>query len=185
MTIRRRSAEEHNLPQGIPLSPGRSIAVDKALHVCGTPFFIEADLPLASPLSLSPFRRIMVAQDTGSAIVGPARADLYFGAGNEAGQVADRIRQNGRFTILLPRELDLSAAGARTPLPPVKARPSEVVTRALDPSTKLVGPQEYADRDAAAGVERETVRRVDVSPKSQPPRQRDFAQQGQRANPTR
>ena len=172
--------------QGIPLSPGRSIAVDKALHVYGTPFFIEADLPLASPLSLSPFRRIMVAQDTGSAIVGPARADLYFGAGNEAGQVADRIRQNGQFTILLPRELDLSTAGARMPLPPMKARPSEVVTRTLRTSANLAGPQEYADRDAAAaGVERETVRRVDVSPKSQPPRLRDFAQQGQRANPTR
>ena len=38
-------------------------------------------------------------QDTGSAIVGPARADLYFGTGNDAGQVAERIRQDGRFTI--------------------------------------------------------------------------------------
>ena len=107
--------------QGIPLSPGRSIAVDKALHRYGTPFFIEADLPLTSPVNRSSFRRIMIAQDTGSAIVGPARADLYFGAGNQAGQVAERIRQNGRFTILLPREIDPTAAGARMPLPPVKA----------------------------------------------------------------
>jgi membrane-bound lytic murein transglycosylase A len=112
--------------QGIPLSPGRSIAVDKALHIYGTPFFIEADLPLTSPRSQSPFRRTMIAQDTGSAIVGPARADLYFGAGDEAGQVAGRIRQNGRFTILLPREIDPSAAGARMPLPPVKLPPAEV-----------------------------------------------------------
>ncbi len=109
--------------QGIPLSAGRSIAVDKALHVYGTPFFIEADLPLASPRSQTPFRRTMIAQDTGSAIVGPARADLYFGAGDEAGQVAGRIRQPGRFAILLPRELDPSAAGAKTPLPPVKPVP--------------------------------------------------------------
>jgi len=55
--------------QGIPLSPGRSIAVDKA-HSYGTPFFIEAELPLTSPVNRSSFRRIMIAQDTGSAIVG-------------------------------------------------------------------------------------------------------------------
>jgi membrane-bound lytic murein transglycosylase A len=120
--------------QGIPLSAGRSIAVDKALHVYGTPFFIEADLPLASPKSQSPFRRIMIAQDTGSAIVGPARADLFFGAGDEAGQVAGRIRQPGRFAILLPREIDPAAAGARMPLPPVKPPPSEAAAHLLHPA---------------------------------------------------
>ena len=120
--------------QGIPLSAGRSIAVDKALHVYGTPFFIEADLPLASPKSQSPFRRIMIAQDTGSAIVGPARADLFFGAGDEAGQVAGRIRQPGRFAILLPREIDPAAAGARMPLPPVKPPPSEAAAHPLHPA---------------------------------------------------
>jgi membrane-bound lytic murein transglycosylase A len=128
--------------QGIPLSAGRSIAVDKALHVYGTPFFIEADLPLASPRSQSPFRRIMIAQDTGSAIVGPARADLYFGAGDEAGQVAGRIRQNGRFAILLPRELDPSVAGARMPLPPEKPLPSQAAARAPQPAATLAAPDE-------------------------------------------
>jgi membrane-bound lytic murein transglycosylase A len=106
--------------QGIPLSAGRSIAVDKNLHVYGTPFFIEADLPLTDASKTSPFRRTMIAQDTGSAIVGPARADLFFGAGQEAGQMAGRIKQPGRFTMLLPRELDPTTAGARMPLPPVK-----------------------------------------------------------------
>jgi membrane-bound lytic murein transglycosylase A len=106
--------------QGIPLSAGRSIAVDKALHVYGTPFFIEADLPLTSVRANAPFRRTMIAQDTGSAIVGPARADLFFGAGDEAGQVAGRIKQAGRFAMLLPRELDPVAAGARMPLPLAK-----------------------------------------------------------------
>src|SRR6516164_8573709 len=48
--------------QGIPLTAGRSIAVDKALHAYGTPFFIEADLPLTGPSSRSPFRRLMIAQ---------------------------------------------------------------------------------------------------------------------------
>jgi membrane-bound lytic murein transglycosylase A len=110
--------------QGIPLSAGRSIAVDKALHVYGTPFFIAADLPLASARTNAPFRRTMIAQDTGSAIVGPARADLYFGAGEEAGQMAGRIRQAGRFAMLLPRALDPIAAGAHMPLPLARPPPS-------------------------------------------------------------
>ena len=62
-------------------TPGRSIAVDR-IHVYGTPFFIEAELPIESASATTPFRRLMMAQDTGSAIVGPARADLYFGAGD-------------------------------------------------------------------------------------------------------
>jgi membrane-bound lytic murein transglycosylase A len=106
--------EEARGAQGIPLSPGRSIAVDSAVHVYGTPFFIEADLPLGT----APFRRTMIAQDTGSAIVGPARADIYFGAGDQAGQMASRVRQAGRFTMLLPSELVVDVAQVRVPLPP-------------------------------------------------------------------
>ena len=97
--------------QGVPLTPGRSIAVDKALHVYGTPFFIEGELPIESEQSKTPFRRLMIAQDTGSAIVGPARADLYFGAGAEAGKVAGRFRHNARFVILVPKSLDPVGAG--------------------------------------------------------------------------
>ncbi|HWX07113.1 MAG TPA: murein transglycosylase A, partial [Bradyrhizobium sp.] len=74
--------------QGVPLTPGRSIAVDQALHVYGTPFFIEGALPIESAQSKTPFHRLMIAQDTGSAITGPARADLYFGAGADAGRVS-------------------------------------------------------------------------------------------------
>jgi membrane-bound lytic murein transglycosylase A len=59
----------------------------------------------------------MIAQDTGSAIVGPARADLYWGAGDDAARVAGRIRQPGRFVMLLPRELDMVEAGRHMPLP--------------------------------------------------------------------
>ena len=70
--------------QNVPLMPGRSIAVDKT-HVYGTPFYIEADLPIDSARPVTPFRRLMIAQDTGSAIVGPARADLYWGAGDVRG----------------------------------------------------------------------------------------------------
>jgi membrane-bound lytic murein transglycosylase A len=110
--------------QGIPLTAGRSIAVDKSLHVYGTPFFIEADLQLPGLPSPSPFRRLMIAQDTGSAIVGPARADLFFGAGEEAGQMAGRIQQPGRFAMLVPRELGPSITSANVPLPPSKPAPS-------------------------------------------------------------
>jgi membrane-bound lytic murein transglycosylase A len=105
--------------QGVPLSPGRSIAVDK-LHVYGTPFFIQADLPIDSDKATTKFRRLMIAQDTGSAINGPARADLYWGAGDTAGRIAGRIRQQGQFVMLLPRELDLVEAGKHMPLPPSK-----------------------------------------------------------------
>src|SRR5262249_55115493 len=102
--------------QGVPLTPGRSIAVDH-LHEYGTPFFIEANLPIESAKSASSFRRLMIAQDTGSAIVGPARADLYLGAGDDAARLAGRIRHPGRFVMLLPRELDMIAAGKHMPLP--------------------------------------------------------------------
>ena len=111
--------------QGVALTPGRSIAVDR-VHQYGTPFFIEADLPIEGRKPASPFRRLMIAQDTGSAIVGPARADLYWGAGDEAGRIAGRIRHPGRFVMLLPRELDIAAAGRESPLPKPKIAALEV-----------------------------------------------------------
>jgi membrane-bound lytic murein transglycosylase A len=107
--------------QGVPLTPGRSIAVDR-VHEYGTPFFIEADLPIEGRKPASPFQRLMIAQDTGSAIVGPARADLYWGAGDEAGRIAGRIRHLGRFVMLVPRELDIAAAGREAPLPVPKPK---------------------------------------------------------------
>src|SRR5262249_39852345 len=107
--------------QGVPLTPGRSIAVDR-VHEYGTPFFIEADLPIEGRKAASPFQRLMIAQDTGSAIVGPARADLYWGAGDEAGRIAGRIRHLGRFVMLVPRELDIAAAGRGAPLPMPKPK---------------------------------------------------------------
>ena len=106
--------------QGVPLTPGRSIAVDNALHVYGTPFFIQADLPLTGEKRSFSFDRLMIAQDTGSAIVGPARADIFWGAGDRAGQLANHVHHPGKFALLVPRELDPVTAGARIPLPPEK-----------------------------------------------------------------
>jgi membrane-bound lytic murein transglycosylase A len=98
--------------------PGRSVAVDRSLHAYGTPFFIAADLPIASDKAATKFRRLVFAQDTGSAIVGPARADIYFGAGADAARIAGRIRNPGQFVLLMPRQLDPVEAGRDMPLPP-------------------------------------------------------------------
>ena len=87
---------------GLPLTPLRSIAVDSNLWPYGLPFWIEARLPWrgAQP---EPFGRLMIAQDTGSAILGAARADLFFGSGDEAGLRAGSIRHDADFRVLLPR----------------------------------------------------------------------------------
>ncbi len=129
--------------QGVPLTAGRSIAVDKSLHVYGTPFFIEGELPIDSDRAKTPFHRLMIAQDTGSAIVGPARADLYFGAGSEAGRVSGRLRHNMHFVMLVPKSLDPVTRGARLPVP--DPRPSEKIAK-LFPQT---GPANEVAKDTA------------------------------------
>ena len=81
---------------GHSLSPLRSIAVDRTLWSYGTPFFISTDLD-------RPLHRLFIAQDTGSAIIGPARADLFFGSGEEAGLRAGRVRHRAKMILLRPR----------------------------------------------------------------------------------
>ena len=77
----------------------------------------------------------MIAQDTGSAIVGPARADLYFGAGVDAGKIAGRLKNNMRFVILVPKSLDPSARGRLVPVP--DARPSEKIAKLFPQTDQL------------------------------------------------
>ena len=120
--------------EGVRLTPGRSIAVDRPLHAYGTPFFIEAGLPIEGATAKTPWRRLTVAQDTGSAIVGPARADIYFGAGAEAGRIAGRVRHAARVAMLVPRALDPVEAGAQMPLP--RPKPPLVVAK---PEEKTAG----------------------------------------------
>jgi membrane-bound lytic murein transglycosylase A len=138
--------------QGIPLTPGRSIAVDKSLHVYGTPFFIAGELPIESERSKTPFRRLMIAQDTGSAIVGPARADLYFGAGPDAGKIAGRLKSNMRFVMLVPKGLDPVARGKKLPVP--DARPSQQIAK-LFPQTP---PANDAPKDSAKSQSKDQPR---------------------------
>src|SRR4029077_4198950 len=116
----------------------RSIAVDKALHVYGTPFFIGAELPIESEASGTKFRELMIAQAPGSAIVGPARADIYFGSGAEAGRIAGRVKNPARFVMLMPRALDPVEAGRAMPLPEPRPKSAPQGERAA-PATQ---PQE-------------------------------------------
>lgn len=87
----------------VQLTPGRSVAVDRNLHTFGTPVFIDA--PALEPVFSEPFRRLMIAQDTGTAIVGAARGDLFTGTGHEAGELAGVIRHHATFHVLVPRGL--------------------------------------------------------------------------------
>ena len=84
---------------GVPLSPGRSIAIDPRAIPLGAPVFLET----TQPLSNQPIRRLVMAQDTGKAIVGAVRVDYFWGTGDQAGELAGRMKQNGRVWLLLPR----------------------------------------------------------------------------------
>ncbi len=90
--------------QGAPLTPFRSIAVDRSIWCYGLPFWVAARIPWQSEAETQ-FRRLMIAQDTGSAIIGPARADLFFGAGEAAGRRAGDIRHAAEMIVLLPKDV--------------------------------------------------------------------------------
>ena len=87
---------------GTPLVPGRSLAVDRSLWAYGLPVWLDGHLPLTLDKT-EPLRRLMIAQDTGSAIVGPARGDFFFGGGEEAGRRAGLLRHAVRFVVLQPK----------------------------------------------------------------------------------
>ena len=142
--------------QGVPLTAGRSIAVDKSLHVYGTPFFIEGSLPIESDTSNTPFRKLMIAQDTGSAIIGPARADIYFGAGAEAGRVAGRLKNPARFVMLLPNSLDPVPRGKTVPLP--DDRPSATIAKLFPQSEPAKQPVKDMPKEAAKDAPKETIK---------------------------
>jgi len=92
--------------EGVPLTPGASIAVDEHVHPLGAPFFVAASVPDIDPNKPDrPLDRLFVAQDTGGAIKGAARADVFWGFGRDAESVAGRMKSAGRFYVLLPRAL--------------------------------------------------------------------------------
>ena len=99
-----RSVNEADGPIGaakVPLEAGRSLAVDRNLHSFGLPFWLETERPLPGDRALT--RRLLTAQDTGSAILGRARGDLFVGSGKAAGTKAGSINHATRFVVLLPK----------------------------------------------------------------------------------
>ena len=84
----------------IPLTTGRSLAVDGGFHDIGTPVWVSAP-QLTHATKSGGFHRLMIAQDVGSAIKGPERGDLYFGSGDEAGKLAGVTKHPGKFFMLL------------------------------------------------------------------------------------
>lgn len=84
----------------VPLTPGRSLAVDRHLHTFGTPVFVQSEEAL--PEDTQALARLMIAQDTGSAIVGAARGDIFIGSGNDAGRIAGAVNQAVTYTLLIP-----------------------------------------------------------------------------------
>jgi membrane-bound lytic murein transglycosylase A len=84
--------------QGVPLTPGRSIAVDKESIPYGTPVWLASNGPMVN------LQRLVIAQDTGSAIVGAVRADYFAGWGAEAGELAGRLKQPLKLWVLWPKQ---------------------------------------------------------------------------------
>lgn len=91
---------------GVPLTEGRSIAVDPRYVPLGAPVFLAT----SHPNSERPLNRLMLAQDTGGAIKGVVRADFFWGFGAEAGAQAGKMRQQGRMWLLLPNGMTPPAA---------------------------------------------------------------------------
>ena len=87
---------------GVPLTQGRSLAIDRTLWPYGLPVFIDVS-PLRPQGGRERLARLMIAQDTGSAIVGPARGDYFMGSGDQAGERAGLVRDAVRFVVLAPR----------------------------------------------------------------------------------
>ena len=91
--------------EGVPLTAQRSIAVDPSLTPYGTPIWIDTRRPsLRRGAQPDVYRRLMIAQDTGAAIKGPARGDVFFGAGAQAAEWAGRMNSDGRAIVLIPNK---------------------------------------------------------------------------------
>ncbi|MEQ1601911.1 MAG: murein transglycosylase A [Methylophilaceae bacterium] len=89
---------------GVPIVAERSVAIDPQQVPLGAPIFLSTTYPNNS----KPLQRLMMAQDTGGAIKGGVRADVFWGAGQEAGKLAGAMKQKGKIWVLLPKDMPLS-----------------------------------------------------------------------------
>jgi membrane-bound lytic murein transglycosylase A len=94
--------------EGVPLTAGRSLAVDRKALPFGAPLWLDTEAPTGPDGALRPFRRLMIAQDTGGAITGAVRGDIFFGTGAAAGEVAGRMSSTGRYAVLLPKGVSVT-----------------------------------------------------------------------------
>lgn len=110
-----RELDDSEGPMGamsVPLTAGRSLAVDTGYHTLGTPIYLSVP-ELSREAEDGGFHRLMVAQDVGSAIKGPERGDIYFGSGEKAGKLAGTTRHAGNFYVLLPVSKEVAGQGIR------------------------------------------------------------------------
>ncbi|MES1991933.1 MAG: MltA domain-containing protein [Pseudomonadota bacterium] len=91
--------------EGVSLTPERSLAVDRSVHPLGSLFWLETTAPVPHTDRVTPFRHLMVAQDTGTAIRGVERGDVFWGPGTDAAEIAGRMKEPGHLVALLPRGL--------------------------------------------------------------------------------
>ena len=91
--------------QGVGLTPGYSLAVDPKWIPYGTPTWLSTRIPTKNSTTTTRFNRLMVAQDTGGAIRGTVRGDIFLGAGKKASYIANHMRDQGRYWLLLPRHI--------------------------------------------------------------------------------
>ena len=95
---------------GVPLTPGRSLAVDPRNVPLGVPLWIDL---AEAPTNDGTLRRLVVAQDTGGAIKGAVRGDVFWGVGEQAGAAAGGMRASGRAWMLVPRQRTAGVSAAR------------------------------------------------------------------------
>ncbi|MFK7760773.1 MAG: murein transglycosylase A [Candidatus Midichloriaceae bacterium] len=93
--------------QGIPLTPERSIAIDKAIYPYGTPIWIDTSLPKTRNYIDRKYRRLFVAQDTGGAIKGAIRGDIFFGHGKRGEELACYMNNKGKQYALFPKSVKI------------------------------------------------------------------------------
>ena len=91
--------------QHVQLTPRRSLAVDRSLWMFGTPVWLDTMASVGTGNAMTSFRQLLIAQDTGSAIKGLARGDVYWGFGEDAARVAGPMKSSGEMTVLLPLEV--------------------------------------------------------------------------------
>lgn len=91
--------------QGVSLKPGYSLAIDRKWIPMGMPLWLSTTRPHDTLEKVQPFHRLMIAQDTGGAIRGPVRGDVFWGEGDRATNIAGRMRDKGYYWLLLPKNI--------------------------------------------------------------------------------